>query len=300
MRFRLTSIADTHAGSTVGLAPRTGVPHPEGANMEATPASRWLWDFYEQHLENERAASRDHDGHALVFVGDIMDGGMHHGNVQLYHPNPVVEKWLSEKVVETAVEALEPDYIFVVLGTDSHVGKGSANEESVGKALAAKHGEHVYRKGQAPGESGRGLQRPDENRYGWGVLEMNFAGIPFDIRHHGKLGQLPHTRESYQKRFAFDVWSSRAMYGVQPANQWVAIRAHRHKFADSGPVPPHKSGVRLFSLPCYQLSSDWARSKAFEEQPDIGMLGITVQDGILRDVFPQVTYPKIAEVTWTP
>lgn len=286
MRIRLTAISDTHAGSTTGLAPKTGIAHPEGITISASPTSAWLWDLYTQHLEAEAAAAKDHDARALVFVGDIMDGGMHHGNVQLYHPHASVEKWISEKVVDHAVDILAPEYIFVVLGTPSHVGKGSASEESVGKALAAQHGAK--------------LQRPDEHRYGWGVLRMELAGVPFDIRHHGKTGNLPHTRRSYAARFAEDIWSSQAMYGNEIGSQWVAIRAHKHKYNDTGQPPPHRKGVRLFSMPCYQMSTEWARSRSFEEQPDIGMLGLTCEGGRLRDVFPQVVCPQPMEPVWTP
>ena len=133
----------------------------------------------------------------------------------------------------------------------------------------------------------------------WGVLRMDLDGLLVDIRHHGKLGQLPHTRESYQKRYAFDVWSSQAMYADGVPAQ-LAIRAHRHKFADSGPVPPHKTLTRLISLPCWQLSTEWARSMACEEAPDVGTVGVEVRDGRIADVHPQIVYPTLEAQTWTP
>lgn len=285
-KYRLHFIADTHAGSTVGPAPET-IPHPEGASISCTPTSRWIREHYVNHLDREAEETKEQapDETILIFNGDIMDGLMHHNQVQLYHPEPQVEKWLSEWVVEQAIAALEPDYIFIVLGTPSHVGRMGSSEESVGKALAAQYGDRI--------------QRPDEYRYGWPMLRLHLDGHVTDIRHHGKLGQLPHTRESYQKRYAFDVWSSQAMYkDGQPAN--LAVRAHRHKYADSGPVPPHKQTTRLISLPCYQMSNDWAMSRAFEEWPDIGMCGVTLKDGQVRDVFPQVVYPTMEDRTWSP
>lgn len=289
-KWRLSFVGDTHTGSTVGLAPRNGVPHPEGITIPATPTSRWLWDHYDRMLEAEAEEVKDEspDRHALIFTGDIMDGGMHHGQRQLYHPDASVEKWISERVVETAVDALMPDYIFVILGTPSHVGKGGAAEESVGKALAGKYGEK--------------LMRPSEYRYGWPMLRLNCGteAEPYwvDIRHHGKMGQLPHTRESYHKRYAFDIWSSQAMYkeGV-PAQ--LAIRAHRHKYSDTGPVPPHKRTTRAIALPCFQLSTEWAMQMAFEEFPDIGMVGATIRKG-REYIFPQVVYPKMEAYTCSP
>lgn len=285
MRWRLSCISDTHAGSLTGLAPRGGIPHPDGPTISTSPTSAWLWGHYEAMLNAEAEAAQDADRHALIFNGDLMDGLMHHGNVELYHPDASVERWIAMQVVTTAIEALEPTDIFFVSGTPSHVGKNASSEEGLAGAVAA-----IF----------DGLVRSaTDSRHTWGILRMDLDGLVVDIRHHGKLGQLPHTRESYQKRYAFDVWSSQAMYrNGAPAD--LAIRAHRHKYADSGPVPPHRNATRLISMPCWQLSTEWARSMAFEEAPDIGMVGIEVRDGRVADVFPQIVYPTMEAHVWTP
>lgn len=284
MTWRLTFISDTHAGSLTGLAPTGGIPHPDGPTISTSPTSAWLWDHYVDMLSEEANAAEGADRHALVFNGDLMDGLMHHGNVELYHPDPSVERWIAKRVVVEAIERLQPTDIFFVSGTPSHVGKNASSEEGLAAAMAAEYD----------------CVRPaSEHRHTWGILRMDVEGVLVDIRHHGKLGQLPHTRESYQKRYAFDVWSSQAMYknGIQAD---LAVRAHRHKFADSGPVPPHKNGTRLLSLPCWQLSTEWARSMAFEESPDIGIVGVEIRGGRIADVFPQIVYPTLEAETWTP
>lgn len=285
MRWRLTLISDTHAGSLVGLAPRGGIPHPDGPTISTSPTSEWLWDHYLEMLAREAEAADGAERHALVFVGDLMDGLQHHGNIELYHPDPSVEAYIAERIVTEAIETLKPTEIFVVAGTPSHVGKSASSEEGLSKMIAARWPE--------------AFRPASETRRTWGILRMDLDGTLVDIRHHGKLGQLPHTRESYQKRYAFDVWSSQAMYrAAKPAD--LAIRAHRHKFADSGPVPPHKTLTRLISLPCWQLSTEWARSMAFEESPDIGMVGLELRDGRIADVYPQIVYPTLEAETWTP
>lgn len=284
MRWRLTCISDTHAGSLVGLAPVGGIPHPDGPTISTSPTSEWLWGHFLEMLDLERRAAEPAERHALLFVGDLMDGLMHHGNVELYHPDPSVERWIARRIVTEAIETLQPSDIFFISGTPSHVGKNASSEESLAAGIAAEYDE---------------VRLASETRHTWGVLRMELEGTLVDVRHHGKLGQLPHTRESYQKRYAFDVWSSQAMYKVgEPAD--LAIRAHRHKYADSGPVPPHRNATRLISLPCWQLSTEWARSMAFEESPDIGMVGIDVIDGRVADVFPQIVYPTLEAAAWKP
>lgn len=284
MNWRLTLISDTHAGSLTGLAPTGGIPHPDGLTISTSPTSAWLWDHYREMLATEANAAESADRHALIFNGDLMDGLMHHGNIELYHPDPSVERWIAKRVVVEAIETLHPTDIFFISGTPSHVGKNASSEEGLAAGIAAEYDE---------------VRSASENRHTWGILRMHLDGLLVDVRHHGKMGQLPHTRESYQKRYAFDVWSSQAMYknGVQAD---LAIRAHRHKYADSGPVPPHRNGTRLISMPCWQLSTEWARSMAFEESPDIGMVGVEIKDGRIADVFPQIVYPTLEEAAWKP
>ena len=285
MRWRLTCISDTHAGSLVGLAPAGGIPHPDGPTISTSPTSEWLWGHFEQMLEAEYQAAEGADRHALLFVGDLMDGLMHHGNIELYHPDPTVEKWIATQIVITAIEQLQPTDVFFISGTPSHVGKNASSEEGLAAAMASRYPELV--------------RAASDSRWTWGILRLDIDGTVIDVRHHGKLGQLPHTRESYQKRYAFDVWSSQAMYkNGEPAE--LAIRAHRHKYADSGPVPPHRNSTRLISLPCWQLSTEWARSMAFEESPDVGMVGIELRDGRVADVFPQIVYPSLEANVWKP
>lgn len=285
MKVRLSVIADPHAGSTVGLAPDEPIPHPEGATISPTASSRWLWSHFVEHLEREAEAAKDHDLKVLIFNGDLVDGLMHHGNLQLYHPNGSVERWIAERILHEAMSTIYPDRVVLVLGTPSHVGKMGAREESLGRALDA----------QWPGR----MIRP-EHRCGWHAWLADFDGLLVDVRHHGKMGRLPHTRESYHKRYAFDVWASRALYkGQTPPG--LAIRSHLHKYADSGAVPPHKNGTRVIGTPCYQLGTEWVGQMAIEEPPDVGMIGLTIAHGQVRDVFPQIVTPTIGGADiWQP
>ena len=286
MRYRLSVISDTHTGSTVGLAPPDGIPHPEGFTIESSPVSRWLWGFYQQHLEREAKEANGADKHILIFNGDVMDGGMHHGQHQLYHPAKAVERWISMEVVTEAVRWLDPDHIVVVKGTPSHVGKLGASEESIGSKLCDMYPTQYV--------------RPDEFRYAFDVFRADLDGLLLDVRHHGKMGLLPHTRESYQKRYAVDIFHSSAHYKGHRAPD-LALRAHKHKYADSGPVPPHKHGTRLISSPCYQMATEWVQKVAIEDPADIGMVGVEIRDGRVADVFPQVVSPQPAGgKVWTP
>jgi len=285
MKVRLSVISDTHTGSTVGLAPASGIPHPEGFTMEASPTSRWLWELYQKHLEREAEAADGHDCHILVFQGDIMDGGMHHGQVQLYHPEASVERWISEAVVDEAVRWLDPDHIVIVLGTPSHVGKMGRAEESIGKALDAKH----------PGK----LLRPDEFRYGWWEWAAEFDGFRVQAKHHGKIGRTPRTQQSYLRMYAEDIFISAIKHGHRPPD--LALRAHNHQYGDTGVPGPHERAVRVISGPCYQMRTEYIFRRAIEGPPHIGQYGVSITDGRVSDVFPQVIAPAPnGGAVWTP
>ena len=282
MKARIHALGDTHCGSTVGLAPDEPIPHPEGMTMEPTPASRWLWGHFRRQLELERADAVEDgcESSILLLMGDLADGLMHHGNIQLYHPEKAVEKWIARRVIQEAIEILDPDAIALVLGTPSHTGKMGGREEDIGAFIDSEW----------PGR----LVRPDDRRYGWHKFRFAVDGLLVDARHHGKLGLLPHTRESYQRRYAFDVWSSQAMYrdGV-PAD--IAFRAHKHKYVDSGVVPSHKKMTRLISMPCYQLGTEWVAKMAIEDPPDIGCVGLTIKDGRDGAVYENIVNPKLPD-----
>lgn len=285
MRTRVSFIADTHAGSDTGLFVGDSIATPNGSDIHPTPASRWLAGLFHEHLQAEAEAAKDHDRHVLVFVGDVCDGGLHHKNLNHYHADPSVEKMLARRIVEAACEALDPDLIFVVLGSSSHVGHGGEREEAVGSWLVAKYGEKV--------------QRPDEHRFGWGRIKAEWGGVKFDVKHEGRMGRLEVTRESYFVRNAAEIYLSYAMYEGVDWIPDVAVRAHNHKYVATAPVAPHKRGVQAFGLPCYQLSTYWANQK-FETTPDVGMLGLTCEAGRVRDVFAQVVTPRTEEPVWTP
>lgn len=280
VKARIHAFGDTHCGSTVGLAPNQPIPHPEGATIEPTPASRWLHDQFIRQIEAEKkdTEAQGCDRSILLLMGDLVDGLMHHGQIQLYHPEGAVEKWIAREIVREAMEILDPDHVGLVLGTPSHVGKMGGKEEDIGAFLDAHW----------PGR----VVRPNDRRYGHHVFRFVSDGCLVDARHHGKMGRLPHTRDSYQKRYAFDVWSSQAMY-IEGKPATLAFRAHRHQYADSGPVPSFRHGTRLISLPCYQLGTEWVTKMALEDPAHIGMVGVTIDDGRPRDPYETIVIPTL-------
>lgn len=284
-RWRVSVFGDTHAGSDAGLMVSDKVKSTNGAEHGISPASKWLREFFLRHLEREAEAAKDHDMKVVVIMGDVCDGGFHHKNLNHYSLDPTVERQIALDIVETAVEALEPDLIFSLLGSGSHVGNAGEREEAVGSWLAGRYGDR--------------FQRPNDYRYGWGRVKAEWGGVRFDCKHEGRMGRLENTRESYFVRAMEEVYQSYVKYKDVDWVPDVALRAHNHKFVQTPDVAPHKRGLLGFGLPCYQLDTYWANQK-FETRPDIGMLGLTCQDGMVRDRFPQVEHPIHREPVWKP
>lgn len=288
MTWHICATGDWHCGSIFGLVTPDTITLPNGGTIAPSASGLWLHEAFTRHLGAcaEHAATHNADRRVMLLNGDLVDGGMHHGTVELYHPDDAVEKDIAHRVIAHAFDVYKPTEVFLISGTPSHVGRSAGREESLASFIASEW----------PGL----LQVPPSGlRKTWGVLRLLLGGVLFDVRHHGKLGRLPHTRESYHKRAAFDMWSSQAMYKNADAAD-VAIRSHLHKYSDSGPVAPHKNGTRAFALPCYQLGGEFIRKLGLEEMADIGMLGLVAKGGRLRDPLPLIDYPSLPEDTWAP
>lgn len=119
-------------------------------------------------------------------------------------------------------------------------------------------------------------------------MEIHNRLIVFD--HHGRMGQRAHTRSSYVRLYAFDVWAERAMRGERPPD--LAVRSHHHTYEDSGPTHPTRGVTRVVQMPAFQLATAFVRRIAAESLADIGLVAIVIRPNGELEVHPHITYPS--------
>jgi len=206
----LRVVADTHIGSTIGLA------HPDiilddGLTIGLSKQQRWLWEKWCEYWQWANSFRPRNGGKVYTVVnGDACDRPNHESTAFITHNEAIIRR--------IAVEVLQPlrdhsDYFFMVRGTKPHTGPESSDEESIAELLEAE-------------------RDPNTKTYSWWVLPISIGGVEFRFAHHCSMGQRGWTFANAANLIATETIFEYAQYRQQPPD-WV-IRSHAHRFADSG------------------------------------------------------------------
>lgn len=277
--------SDIHAGSTIGLCPPEGVSLDDGGAYLPSPEQLWLWDCWKAgwlHVQNiverERRFSDDDVDLGLVSNGDATDGN-HHKTTQILsgaegaHIKCAVE-------CQRIPKALGPKWWWIIRGTEAHVGKSGGLEEGMAVSMDREDAP-IQRSRKADGSPGP---------WTWWELLLEFHGRLIDFTHHGRMGQRAHTRSSYVRLYAFDVWAERAMRDDRAPD--LAIRSHLHQYEDSGPPHPLKPTTRVVQTGAFQLASAYVKGRSAESLADIGLLAIVIRPNGELEVHPCLFAPS--------
>lgn len=216
-------VADTHIGSTVGLA--TGpVRLDDGGLYQPTPAQGWLrdrWGQFWQEVDDERRAR---DARVVsCLVGDVVDVNTHTA-FQLISENPADVLAAAEQAL--AEPLLVSDALHILRGTEAHSGGSSHMEELLARRV---------------GLAG--------SRY---HLRMELEGVRFDVCHHPQTSSgIAAYQQSAMSRQAWRTWVDYHRLGEPPPH--VVARAHAHYYAPPGGFEE----TLAFSLPPWQLSTSY-------------------------------------------
>lgn len=257
-------VSDVHAGSQLAPCPPT-VRLDEGGNYTASKAQRWLlhnWHDYWKKVEAER------DKHKADFFllsnGDATEGN-HHQTTQILSGNLEAQTYVVQELFAVPM-ALKPDKVFVVRGTEAHVGASGQSEEALGRHLKAE-------------------REPETHTWSWWHLRLTIHGVRIDCQHHGRVGTRPWTRGSGIGALAFQIWAEHAE-NDEPYPH-LAIRSHRHQYADSFGM--YKT--RTIGTPAWQLKTSHAHKVAAES--------IVPSGGVIVTVFPDGKY-EVQPVLYKP
>ena len=241
--------SDTHINSTVALCPPR-VNLDDGGTYNSTPAQRWLWSSW---LESWRKVGNiPADRKVLILDGDVGELDTKRRSNQLVTPNEATVLSMIGEVLEPALSVVQD--VYIVRGTQAHVGKSSWLEEAVAADID-------------------GVKR-DEKRgtASWWHIQGMIEGIRVDIAHHASMGGQPWSKYSAVTNSAARMtWQYAIEKGIQPPD--LAIRAHNHQKGDSGDNLP----VRMIYLPCWSLITEYGyRTGRENSRPDIGMLLVMI------------------------
>lgn len=235
-------VSDLHTNSTLGLCPPRGIPLDDGGTYLPSGGQLWLWDRWEEYWDrvaevaNRTARGKDRKpslGHVplvVVLNGDLTDGD-HHGTAQIATRNMTTQLEAVMNCLFT-MRNLQPDRIYVVRGTEAHVGKSGEYEEAIAQRIGAE-------RDPSTGTASR-----------W-HLRLNVEDVRFDIAHHGRMGTKRTTRANSISDQAVQEIVAAREDGRVPAH--LLIRSHRHLYADS-----YKNySVRAIQTPAWQMATSY-------------------------------------------
>lgn len=246
MKKHLIVLSDLHINSTVALSfPEVSLD--DGGIYHYSKSQRWL----ESNLLDFRKSFDKLEGEKILVInGDLIDMNKHNQH-QLITPNISI-------AIDHAYSLLKIhimdciDKLYIVRGTEAHVGKVAEYEDIVANKLGA-------------------IQDEFGNSVHWSLL-LDVNGVVFDIAHHGVVGQKAWTRTHPLDSLAANtIIEATKNSSVLPD---VIIRSHLHTYADTYDNYP----VRVIQTPAWQLATSFSY-RIGAGLADIGGLIFTCEDG---------------------
>ena len=257
----LAFASDVHAGGTTALCPER-IALDDGGAYEASRAQRWLFQCWEDYWRRVQTIREEHDADLYVVLnGDLVDGD-HHNTSQLASRNPNAQAAILNAAMAVPL-ALAPDRIFIVRGTEAHVGHSACAEERIADGL---------RRDKRPI-----IGDPETGTASWWHLRMDVQGVRFDVTHHGRTGQREHTRASAAALHAHDILLSHVKAGHDYPH--LCVRGHYHRFNDSHDACP----TRVITTGAWQLKTGYVHKVAPDTMADIGGIICVVKEGRLME-----------------
>lgn len=255
----LAITSDQHCGSSVALCPPT-IPLDDGGHYTASKAQRWLWDCWESYWTRVQGVRRELGADLyVVFNGDMTDGD-HHGTTQLASGNPTAQAACVDACLKVPL-ALKPDRMWVIRGTEAHVGKSGCHEERIARGLE-KDGWPV-------------VTNTETGTASHFHAKLDVQGVRFDFAHHGRVGTRPWTKATGPMTLAAETFYDHAKDGIPHPH--LAVRSHFHQWADTYDAHP----VRVVQIAAWQLATAFIHRIAPGKLADVGGLIAVVSDGTL-------------------
>jgi hypothetical protein len=270
-------ISDMHCGCQFGLCPPE-VKLDGGGIYKASPLQLAIWENWQIFWEEWIPQVTHNEPYSLVINGDIMDGVHHNSVTQITH-NLADQQKIAEMCLKPIMKKTDGN-IYIVRGTEAHVGQSAENEEKLARSL-----------GVLPDEAGN---------YSRNELWIRTGSALCHFTHHiGTVGSAAHESTAVHKELT-ESFVEAGRWGDEPPQ--IVIRSHRHRCSEVR-IPAMKNGET-----CYAISfttAGWQGKTPFTfkcsgariTQPQIGGSLIRVGDEEVhtRHKYWRIARPNIVE-----
>lgn len=277
-RAIVASVGDLHITSTVGLCPPVA-NLDDGGTYHASPAQRQLWDCWTDFWQGIAARTPAGAQKIAIINGDAVEADVRGRSYQMITRHKAT-------MLSIALAVLEPllawaEQVYVIRGTEAHVGKGGQYEEMLAADLTTAVG---------PG--------PGQPR-SWWHLRRKIAGVRFDVAHHVQMSGIPWNEKFAAIRLAERIQYQYLVQMRQPAPQ-VVLRSHVHRRNDSGRNDSGRNYADMIAIiqPAWQLRTAYNYRIASENSlAHIGGVWLDLQGGQVA-AWDYQTYPFTEQDLW--
>ena len=265
---------DLHAGSTVAPCGED-VRLDDGGYYKPSKLNLWLWAKREATWAQLRALRERHNAHGVIVCnGDLFDGN-HHGTTQILSGNPEAQHYVASRMADVW-ERFHPDRVYIVRGTDAHVGEAASAEEGFAKGLASRMPI---------------VRDPETHLWSYWALNVRFHGRLLNWAHHANVSGLPWTAPAGIARLAFRIWSEHSLRNWPVPD--LAFRAHSHSTVPGGKLLDSYDAypTRAILVPSWQAKTGYAHKRVTEAVTTFGVVATLIQPNGDYQVFPFLTQP---------
>lgn len=238
----------------------------DGGTYKASQLQRYIWRNWLKYISLVKSLAEQHNAKIIsVFNGDVFDGD-HHDTPQIITRNSATMQRIAYDALKPLIEASEQ--VFVVRGTETHVGKSGSHEETFAADLT--NAVHDKEAGTAS--------------WWWLPLEVN--GTRFDIAHHGRMGTRQWTRTNALNGLVAQAVFDYAEKGDRMPH--LLVRGHRHTLGDTHDTYP----IRGIALPSWQLQTAYGNRLSPGSILPIGGIAVICHPGGGHEVHKFNDQPK--------
>lgn len=252
-------VSDLHAGSRLGLYPRDGVTDDDGGRYMGSANQRVLWSWWEEFWDDYVPKATKGEPFAAVVNGDIVDGKPHLSK-QGVSDNCSDQSRIALACLDGYATRGEHG-LYIVKGTEAHVGKSAENEEGVARLLGA-----------IPDEQG--------NHARWDLWLRVGGKLVHFLHHIGTTSSASYESTAVMSELVAEFVES-ARWGDQIPS--AIVRSHRHRTIEIKIPTAHGLAMGIVT-PAWQLKTSfaWKIAGARLAPPQIGGVVLRVgEDGEL-------------------
>jgi hypothetical protein len=250
-------ISDLHCGCQYGLCPPRVTLDGGGiyrhSEWQALVWTWWLhyWRVWLPRVLREAGTPR----WALVINGDSIDG-RHHGSTTQVSQNLADQHKIAIESMKYAFDKIHPAAIYVIRGTEVHVGQSGEMEEQLAHDLGAR-----------PTSTGQYARQALWLQVGSGLAHI--------LHHIGTCGSQSYEGTALSKEYTESCTES-ARWGY-PAPDWV-VRSHRHRNYECR-LPSRNGRATVLVTPAWQLKTPFAYRIAGARQSESQIGGCAIIAG---------------------